>query len=168
MLSMGVLSACSNPFASTAAHPTDTASVTRDAAPPASSMAPLTPAATPSAPVVMPTNAPATPRRSNSPSDQQTGEPNPHPYVTPTRSTHAAKGTCASIWVAGRTLPKAYAGCVGGAKGVDEYSLTCNSGPDLWIRNEAGASEYYAFAGGKITHTRSSDGDAGAQSTCMS
>jgi len=147
VLMAGALSACSSPLQSASgdsSSPTPSVSVTASE--------------TPSESV---STAPGS-------DSQQTGEPNPSPFQTPSRSTApGAKPACAKVWVDGAVLPTGYNGCTGGPA-ADEQMLDCNSGPSLWIRNMADSSEYYAFEGKSINHTHDPDGDAAAQAKCMS
>jgi hypothetical protein len=147
VLALGGLTACTNPLA-------DDASSTPSYTPYASTTDTATTTATTSV-------APGT-------DGEQTGEPNPSPYVTPSRTAQAgAKPTCAIVWVDGNVLPAGYDGCTGDTK-AHEDSLNCNDGSTLWMRTEADTSEYYGFAGKSINHTRDPDGDASAQAKCMS
>lgn len=116
--------------------------------------------------VTTPTPAPTAPTSSTPP--PQTGESNPSPFVTPTLpDANAPKPACSTVWVDGATLPATYHGCTGDAK-ADESMLDCNSGPNLWIRNEPNSYEYWAFAGKEINHSKDPNADAAATGKCMS
>jgi hypothetical protein len=144
---LGALTACSNPFSTSSGEPS----------------APLgTPTAPSTSASISPTVAPGT-------DDQQTGEPNPSPYVTPSRTVKpGAKPACSAVWVDMNVLPADYDGCTGGNPAVDETSLECNDGSTLWMRNQPSGDEYYAFTSKAINHTKDPDGDAAAQAKCMS
>lgn len=147
VLALGALTACSNSMndASASVSPTATDST--------SAVITLTPTPTASTSSAVP---------------QQTGEPNPSPFVTPTvPGAKGPKPACSSVWVDGATLPVNYNGCTGDSKG-DESMLDCNNGPNLWIRNEPNSYEYWAFAGKEINHSKDPNADAAATGKCMS
>lgn len=149
VLTLGALAACSNPMsnasAPTSITPTDSTTT-----------------------VVTPTATPTPTPSATSSVPQQTGEANPSPFVTPTvPDATAPKPTCSSVWVDGGTLPATYHGCTGDSK-ADEQMLDCNSGPNLWIRNESNSYEYWAFAGKEINHSKDPNADAAATGKCMS
>lgn len=150
VLALGALTACSNPLndasATTSPSPTDSTTA-----------AVITPSATPTPSATTSSSVP-----------QQTGEPNPSPFVsTPPPDANAPKPACSSVWIDGATLPATYHGCTGDPK-ADESRLDCNSGPDLWIRNEPNSYEFWAFAGKEINHSKDPNADAAATGKCMS
>jgi hypothetical protein len=149
VLALGVLTACSNPLndASATVSPTPTDSS--------------------SAVVVTPSPTPTPTATTSSSVPQQTGESNPSPFVsTPPPDSNAAKPACSSVWIDGAVLPATYHGCLPTSSA--ENHLDCNSGPDLWIRNEPNGYEYWAFAGKEINHSKDPNADAAATGKCMS
>ena len=147
VLTLGALAACSNPLSNASASTSSTPSTSTST-------------------VITPTPTPTPSVTSSVP--QQTGEANPSPFVTPTiPNANAAKPACSSVWVDGGTLPATYHGCTGDSK-ADEHMLDCNSGPNLWIRNEPNSYEYYAFAGKEINHSKDPNADSAATGKCMS
>lgn len=147
VLALGALAACTNPMTDASATVTPTEATST---------------------VSTPSDSPTPTPSQTSSAAQQTGEANPSPFVTPTvPDANAPKPPCSSVWVDGAILPANYHGCTGDSK-ADESMLDCNSGPNLWIRNEPDTYEYYAFAGKVISHSKDANADAAATGKCMS
>ncbi len=56
---------------------------------------------------------------------------------------------CTAVWVEGKTLPAAYAGCHGTAGDVKAHKIGCSSGQTIVIYTQS----YYAVLGGSIHQT---------------
>jgi hypothetical protein len=56
---------------------------------------------------------------------------------------------CTGVWVEGKKLPLAYAGCNAAAGDVKAHKIGCSSGQTIVIYTQS----YYAVLGGSIHHT---------------
>lgn len=77
-------------------------------------------------------------------------EPDPRPSASRTASDAPKGPDCATIWKAGRTLPKDYSSCVRGDRAGEQEVTRCRSGAPLVVFEDT----LFARPGGRIVEPK--------------